>query len=73
VSDHNRMVTKTRANEFRQEFPLWYYERSADTCVRAARAAGRRRRMNVDSEPVVRIRSGKVILIWSQRQRESVA
>ncbi|MCW6008701.1 hypothetical protein K1W54_29765 [Micromonospora sp. CPCC 205371] len=67
------MVTKTRANEFRQEFPLWYYERSAATCVRTAKAAGRRRRMNVDGEPKVRIQSGRVILIWPQSHADSTA
>lgn len=60
------MVTKTAANEFSQSFPLWYYERSADTCIRSARAAGRRRRKQVDGEPRVRILGGKVTLTWPQ-------
>jgi hypothetical protein len=67
------MVTKTRANEFSQSFPLWYYERSADTCIRAARAAGRRKRCHVDGEPRVRIRAGKVTLSWPQQATQSVA
>lgn len=60
------MVTKTAANEFSQSFPLWYYERSPEACVRSARAAGRRRRKDVDGEPRVRVRNGKVTLTWPQ-------
>ena len=66
------MVTKTRADAFSQDFPLWYYERHPDTCVRTAKAAGRRRRMNVDGEPKVRVQGGKVTLTWPQRQTQSL-
>jgi hypothetical protein len=60
------MAAGKRVNEFSQSFPVWYYERSPEACVRSARAAGRRRRKAVDGEPRVRIRGGKVTLIWSQ-------
>lgn len=60
------MAAGRRVNEFSREYPLWYYERSAETCIRSARVAGRRARKDVDAEPRVRIRDGKVTLIWPQ-------
>lgn len=67
------MAAGKKVNEFSREYPLWYYERSADTCLRTARAAGRRRRKDVDGNPIVRIRNGKVTLTWPQPVAESVA
>lgn len=60
------MAAGRRVNEFSREYPLWYYAKQPDTCVRTARAAGRRLRKNVDGEPRVRILGGKVTLTWPQ-------
>lgn len=60
------MAAGKKVNEFSREYPLWYYERSPEACVRSARVAGRRRRLDVDGEPRVRIRDGKVTLTWPQ-------
>jgi hypothetical protein len=60
------MAAGKRVNEFSREYPQWYYEKHPDTCVRTAKAAGRRRKLNVDGEPRVRIRDGKVTLTWPQ-------
>jgi hypothetical protein len=60
------MAAGKRVNEFSQTYPLWRYERFPTACVESARAAGRRRRLDVDGEPRVRIRGGKVTLTWPQ-------
>jgi hypothetical protein len=60
------MAAGKRVNEFSHIVPLWFYEKSPDTAVRTAKAAGRRHKRNVDGEPRVRIRDGKVTLTWPQ-------
>lgn len=60
------MAAGKRVNEFSQTYPLWRYERFPAACVASARDVGRRKRLNVDGEPRVRIRSGQVTLTWPQ-------
>jgi hypothetical protein len=62
------MSAKTDADEFSYAVPGWLWARSPATVLRNAKVAARRKRKHADGEPEVH-----VILVWPQKQRESVA